>query len=130
MDLKNKFGITDATTNHIHGDDIQNYPIMEYSSFTEAHRRIITQLVWEYSCRICGIVCPVNSESLLNNVNGSLSEFPILKQQMDIVQSMVQVSSEIPPYSIQWWALFGLIARYFKIKKLQNLTQDHVIDNE
>ena len=39
MDLKNTFGIKDATTKHIPGADIHNYPGMENSSFNNAHQR-------------------------------------------------------------------------------------------
>ena len=73
IDLKKTFGIKYAKTKHIPGDDILNDPCMEYSSFTKAHHIIITRLVWEFSCRIVEIVCPVNAEALLNYVSGSLS---------------------------------------------------------
>ena len=46
IDLNKDFGIKDATTKHIPGADIRNNPDMEDSSFTKAHRRSMTQLVW------------------------------------------------------------------------------------
>ena len=58
------------------------------------------RLVWECSCRIYEIVFPVNSEALINDVSGLLSEFTMLKKHMDMVQSMVQIYSETPPSSI------------------------------
>ena len=93
MNLNNKFGIKDATTKHISGDDIQNDPDMDYKSFTKAHCRSMTQVVWEYYCRICKIVCTVNAEALLNDVSGSLSELTTLEQQTYMVQYMVKMSS-------------------------------------
>ena len=42
MYLKNKFGIKDATTNHISGTCVRNDPDMEYFSFTKAHQISMT----------------------------------------------------------------------------------------
>ena len=55
MDLKKKFGIQYATTNHIPGTYIRNDPDMGYSYFTKTHWRSINRRVWECSCCICEI---------------------------------------------------------------------------
>ena len=70
MDLKKNLHVKNSTTNHIPGADIRNYPDMEYSSFTKAHRRSMTQVVRECYRHICKILFPGNSEALLNDVSG------------------------------------------------------------
>ena len=116
MDLKKKFGIKYATTKHTPGADIHNGPGMEYSFFTKAHRRSMTRVVQECYRFICEIVCPVNSEVLLNDVTGSLLEFTMLKQQTYMFQSMVQISLELPLSTIIIQALFAPIAQHFNMK--------------
>ena len=72
MDSKKKFDIKYATTNHTPGTYICNYPGMEYLYFTKAHRRSMARVVWECSHHICEIMCPGNTEALLNYVAVSL----------------------------------------------------------
>ena len=64
------FLIKDSTKKHIPDADICNDPDMDYSYFTKSHRISMTQLVQEFSRRICEILCPVNAEVLLNYVAG------------------------------------------------------------
>ena len=129
MDLNNIFSIKDATTNHIHSYGIYNDPDMEYSSFTKSHRRSMTQLVRECSHRSCKILLLVNAESLLNSFSGSLLELPTLKQQMNMFQSMVKISSEIPPFSMQRQALFAMLSQHFTINQLHKITKYPFIYN-
>ena len=57
IDLKNKFGMKYVTTNNTPGADISNKPDTDCSSFTKAHWRSMTPVVWECSRRICEIFC-------------------------------------------------------------------------
>ena len=47
-----------------------------------------------------------------------------------MVQSMVQITTELPPSYIKWRDLFAPLAQYFTMEQLQNFTQDHVSNNE
>ena len=101
VDVKNNFGIKDATTENIPGSDIRVEPDMDYLSFKEAHWISMTQLFCKCSHSICDIVCPGNAQSLLYDVSNFLLELPMLKQQNNMVHSMVQSTSKIPPSSIK-----------------------------
>ena len=85
MEPKKTFGIKDATTKHNPGADICNDPDMEYSAFTKAHQISMNQLVQEFSHRICEILCPGDSEALLNGLSGLLLDYTTLKQLTDMV---------------------------------------------
>ena len=89
----------------------------------------MTRLVWECYRRICDFLCLRNAEALINYVSGLLSDFPMPKQQTDMVQSAVQIYSEVPSSSIQRQALFAPLAQHFTMKQLHNITQDHVSEN-
>ena len=70
--LNNNFDIKDAATKYIPGTDIHNDSDMEYPSFTKANQKIMNQVVWECSRRLCEFFCLGNEKSLLNNVDGLL----------------------------------------------------------
>ena len=90
----------------------------------------MNRLVWECSRPICEIMCPDNSQSLINDISGLLSYLPMLKQRNDIVQSVVQINYKTPPSSIQRRTLSAPLAQKITMKQLQKLTQDHSSENE
>ena len=102
---------------------------MEYSSLTKVHRISMNRLFWECYHHICEILCTNNIEELINYVSRLLSKFTTTKHHMDTEQSMVRISPELPPSSIQLQAIFAPLVQHFTMKQLQKITQYHGGEN-